>query len=147
MKHEHEYTDFETISEEPSENLERVRKTDRPTLEDFSKVFETLGFVQEYSESGDDTEPNSFCMSMDKVVGRTIVNGVESLRTEKLRLVFRYDSEDFGDIDGDICNGLKVSIEIRKRPTFEETVYARPEDLELWTKLYLRTLANPGEVI
>lgn len=139
----HDYTDFETISKEPLENLERVRKTDRPTLEDFSKVFDTLGFVQEYSESGDDTEPNSFCRSMDKVVGRTIVNGVESLRTEKLRLVFRYDSEDFGDIDGDICNGLKVSIEIRKQKVFEETVYARPEDLELWTSMYVRTLTNP----
>ena len=138
------YADFEEITFE-NEYLERVRHTDNPSIEDFEKVFNALGFTRTYGEIGNETPPNTFSFSMEKTVGRMVVNGMESVQTELFHLNFTYDTEDFGDIDGDICNGMKVSITVGpsdQHKVFEETVYCRPEDMQTWTRMYLDLLTR-----
>lgn len=141
---EREYTYFEETHFN-QECLERVRHTDKSSIEDFEKVFSALGFTRTYGETGNDTLPNTFSVSVEKTIGSVIVNGAETVQTEVFRLNFTYDTEDFGEIDGDICNGMKVSITVGpsdQHKVFEETVYCRPEDMQLWTRMYLDLLTR-----
>ncbi len=137
-----EYIDFEEIPYN-REYLERVRKTNKPTLEDFEKAFTDLGFVKTYGNDGNEITQNTFSRSIERVVGRMVVNGNETVQKDITTLDFRYDSDDIGEVDGDTCCGLKVTISTgqnRQNIVFEETVYTRPEDLHLFTDIYLKSL-------
>lgn len=122
-----EYTEFEVV-EDTREYLERVRKTDAPSLEDFEKPFNDLG----YSRNG-----NAFTRSFDKVVGKMIVNGVENLQKETLYIEFIYLDGETGDIDGDVNQKFDAVVSVNKNKILlVDTVYARPEDLHIWTEIY-----------
>lgn len=122
-----EYTEFEVV-EDTIEYLERVRKTGSISLEDFEKPFKDLG----YSRNG-----NVFTRSFDKVVGKMIVNGVENLQKETLSIEFRYFDGETGDIDGDLNQRFDAVVSANgNKILLVDTVYARPEDLNIWTELY-----------
>lgn len=139
---EREYIDFEELPEK-REYLERVRKTNKPTFEDFEKAFTELGFVKTYGNDGNEITPNAFSRSVERVVGKIVVNGVENLQKDINTLDFRYVHDDFGEVDGDICSRLEVTITTgpsKQNIVFEETVYTRPEDLHLFTDMFLKSL-------
>lgn len=129
-----EYTEFDVV-EDTREYLERVRKTSKPTIEEFENAFDGLGF----SKNG-----NTFSRSVERVVGKMVVNGAESLHKDTLTLEFRYSQDDLGEIDGDTCSALEVSVAKGQRNpvrVFEETVYTRPEELHVFTDMYLKMLS------
>lgn len=122
-----EYTEFDVV-EDTREYLERVRKTDQSTVEEFEKIFDSLGFYR---------TDMSFSRHFDKVVGRMIVNGVENLQKETLSIEFKYLDGETGDIDGDLNQKFDAIVYVSKNKILlVDTVYARPEDMHIWTELY-----------
>jgi hypothetical protein len=134
-----EYTEFEDTGY-TAEVLERVRKTTVPSLDELSTVMDGLGFSRSYGDDGDQLEPNSFYKSREIVVGETIFNGVRKTSTETLTLQFTATGET-GDIDGDLCSEIDVcAFDSRGNTFFRDILYARPEDMQKWTEIYLSTL-------
>jgi hypothetical protein len=122
-----EYTEFEVV-EYTREYLERVRKTDAPSLEDFEKPFKELGYYR---------NGNVFTRSFDKVVGKMIVNGVENLQKETLSIEFKYFDGETADIDGDLNQKFDAVVSANgNKILLVDTVYARPEDMHIWIELY-----------